>query len=145
MTFRLMSTASAVACVLAALSPGCAPNQGERSDVTMSTTSRVSDAQRAEPRGGASGGRRHVDVMVRDASDANLADSLIGRPVRVQLRRDALGVVGNAPIPTTGRWSAQAAVEGTVLELTDQWLLLSGGGRRHYIPHHAILVIETAE
>jgi hypothetical protein len=130
--------ASVFACGLAMLS-GCA-RDARRTDVTMSSSTTRPSAERHELRD-----RRHVDVMVRDATPAGLASSLLGRQVRVLIRRDALGVAGSTPMPTTGRWATQSSIDGAVVEMTDQWIVLTGAGKRYSIPHASILMIEMQE
>jgi hypothetical protein len=83
---------------------------------------------------------RRVEVISRSSSE--LANSLVGRKCRVQIRRDALGIAGGAPVPMAGRWADQTSVDGTILELTDQWLVVQAPGKRVVVPHASILVIE---
>ena len=117
---------------------GCQPNPGPPTDVTMRTTTQPAPAARREPAG------RHVELMVRDASDTSLAGSLVGKDCRVQFRRDALGMAGNSPVGPTDNWQGRASLGGRVVELTDQWLVIAGeGDKRYVIPHAAILLIEV--
>jgi len=81
------------------------------------------------------------------AAAAGVAQALVGRDCRVQLRRDALGMAGAAPIGPTQEWGGRVAVAGKVLELTEQWLVLqpSESGRRYCIPVASILLIEVRD
>ena len=83
----------------------------------------------------------------RTAGAAGVSESLLGRDCRVQLRRDALGMAGAAPIGATQEWGGRVAVAGKVLELTDQWLVLQPQetGRRYCIPVASILLIEVRD
>jgi hypothetical protein len=83
---------------------------------------------------------RRVEVVSQQS--AKVAETLLGRKCRVQLRRDALGMAGNMPTQLTGRWANEATIEGSVLELSDQWLIVQATDRRVVIPHASILFIE---
>jgi hypothetical protein len=63
----------------------------------------------------------------------------------VQIRRDALGMAGNTVADMSGRWASVASVEGTILEMTDQWLVVQAPGKRVVIPHASILTIELQD
>ena len=86
---------------------------------------------------------RRVEVISR--SSAALAVSLVGRKCRVQIRRDALGMAGNAPAVMSGRWATESSVDGTIVEMTDQWLVVQAIGKRVVVPHASILVIELQD
>jgi hypothetical protein len=116
---------------------GCQPKNAE-----LATTRPASHTSYAPP----SPREPMYRVEVTSRAQAQLADSIIGRKCRVQLRRDALGLAGNAPAGMTGRWAAEMSVEGTVVEMTDQWLVVQAdGGKRVIVPHASILVIELQE
>ncbi len=121
--------------LLIALIAGCAPD-ARRADVTMHRTTQPASPQQLE---------RRVDLTVRDAGSAALADSLLGRDCRIRLRRDALGMAGTAPGAITGTWANQFTIEGRVVEMTDQWLVVSSAGKRYSIAQSAILLIEHDE
>jgi capsid protein len=86
---------------------------------------------------------RRVEVISK--SSADLADSIVGRKCRVQIRRDALGMAGNAPAVMSGRWATESSIDGTILELSDQWLIVQASGKRVVVPHASILVIELQD
>lgn len=86
---------------------------------------------------------RRVEVINRSA--AQWAESVIGRKCRVQLRRDALGMAANVPDDLTSRWASGSTIEGTIVEVTDQWLVIQGKGKRIVVPHASILLIELQD
>jgi len=86
---------------------------------------------------------RRVEVVSQQS--ARVADAVLGRKCRVQLRRDALGMAGNSPMQLTGRWANEASVAGTVIELSDQWLIVQASDKRVVIPHASILLIELQD
>ena len=67
----------------------------------------------------------------------------VGKNVRVELRRDALGLV---PLPTGaatgGTNSTATAVVGRLVKLHSISLLIEDGQRQIWIPREAILLIE---
>lgn len=78
-------------------------------------------------------------------SGAGAPIELLGKPVRIQFRRDALGMAAPATLgpdaPSAG--GRTIALDGTLIDLTDQWLVLRGQGRTYWIPHHVVLLIEA--
>jgi hypothetical protein len=82
-------------------------------------------------------------VEVTSTASAELSASLVGKKCRVQIRRDALGMAGNAPTELAGRWARESSVNGTVVEVTDQWLVVDAPDRRVIIPHASVLIIEV--
>ena len=74
-----------------------------------------------------------------------MAASLVGRKCRVQIRRDALGMAGNAPAAMAGRWANETSVDGTILEMSDQWLIVQSPDKRVVVPHASILIIELQD
>lgn len=86
---------------------------------------------------------RRVEVTTH--SSPELANSIVGRKCRLQIRRDALGMAGNAPAGMTGRWAGETSVDGTVLEMTDQWVVVQAVGKRVIVPHASILIIELKD
>jgi len=110
---------------------GCQPKNGE----TGSTASSSPTSSR-EP-------LRRVEVISR--SSPELANSVVGRKCRVQIRRDALGMAGNAPDGMKGRWATESSIEGTIIEMSDQWLVVQTSGKRIIVPHASILVIELQD
>jgi hypothetical protein len=115
---------------MAAMTGGCQPKSSPGDDAPAShQTSR-------EP-------VRRVEVISR--SSAGIAESVVGRKCRVQIRRDALGMAGNAPAVMAGRWANETSVDGTILELSDQWLIVQATGKRVVVPHASILIIELQD
>jgi hypothetical protein len=84
-----------------------------------------------------------VEVMSRSSSQ--LAESVVGRKCRVQIRRDALGMAGNAPLVQSGRWASETAIDGTIIEMSDQWLVVQAPGKRVVIPYASVLTIELQD
>jgi hypothetical protein len=125
----------------AALAGGCQPKQVGDPAVAASSSTRPAIATAARP--DSREPLRRVEVISQQS--ARVAGSMLGRKCRVQLRRDALGMAGNMPTQLTGRWANEATVEGSVLELTDQWLIVQASDRRVVIPHASILLIELQD
>ena len=84
-------------------------------------------------------------VEVTSASSTELKQSIVGRKCRVQIRRDALGMAGNTPVVLSGRWANESSVDGTLVEMTDLWLVVQATGKRVVVPHASILVIELQD
>ena len=124
------SAAMLLVLILAAAGAGCQPS-ARRVDVTMQPTT--------EP---AAPAERHVRLLVREQTAAGLTQTLVGRKCRVQLRRDALGQGGNTPDTLNSRWAHQASLDGTIVEMTDAWLVLDASNGRVAIPQNSILIVE---
>lgn len=81
-----------------------------------------------------------------DAGQSPLA-SLVGRSVKVQLRRDALGLsaTSNAPIPLTspGPGGRAVSLSGIVQSASGGWLVIDREKNTYWVPQAAILLIET--
>ena len=89
---------------------------------------------------------RHVDLTVHDRPASSIAASLVGHNCRVQFRRDAMGLTSPSGVTTTDNWAHRMAVKGKVLQLTDQWLVLTGeDGKPDYIPQSVILILEVLD
>ena len=85
-------------------------------------------------------------ISPSSSSSAGLAESLVGRPCRVQFRGDALGLASDNPLALTGRWAEGSSLHGTVVEMTDQWLVLrTPQNKRVVIPQARILLIELSD
>jgi hypothetical protein len=116
---------------VAVTAAGCQPNKPA---AAPSTQPGLAEASFREP-------THRVEVMTRPNND--VAGSLVGKKVRVQIRRDALGMAGNAPTELVGRWAAESSVSGTVVEVTDQWVVVDvAPNRRTFVPQASILIIE---
>ena len=93
-------------------------------------------------------GHRSVDLTVHDTEGARLSQSLVGHTVRVQLRRDAMGMAGNTPLSTSDAWAQRLSLVGKVTQVTDQWLAMTNndaGGKSVYISQSAILLVELQD
>ena len=71
----------------------------------------------------------------------------LGRPCRVQLRRDTMGVAAPAAIGVLGETLPGKAVQltGTIDRLTPEWLVLRAEGRNYWIPREMVLLIEFVD
>ena len=127
----------ALAAVMAfsiAMATGC-PARPRSSDVTVHTTTRPVD--REQPRG------RHVELMLRDATTSRLTDAIIGKECRVQFRRDALGMSSNTGVAPTQDYRGLTSINGRVVDLNDQWVVIQQQNKRYVVPHGAILLIDV--
>lgn len=92
-----------------------------------------------------------IEVVVADplaaGAQAPVLAQLVGRSVKVQFRRDALGVAAPAPISPTGQGPGGRIVHltGTVRSAMDGWLVLERDGNTCWVPHSAILLIEVPD
>ncbi len=126
------------------------PHRGEPARMIV-----VRDAVRpAEQRGDDAGERApsRIEVVVADPHGGAGAGSsplsqLVGRSVKVQFRRDALGVAAPAPIPPIGQGPGGRAVHlnGVVRSVTGGWIVLKRDTNTYWIPHAAVLVIEQPD
>ena len=95
-----------------------------------------------------------IEVVVSDPGGGGgggppALGQLVGRNVKVQFRRDALGLsaTSNAPVPITGQGPGGRAVSinGTVRSASGGWLVLEREQASYWIPQAAILLIETSD
>ena len=91
----------------------------------------------SDPRGGGGG---------NDGSPSPLA-ALVGRNVKVQFRRDALGVAATAPIPPTGQGPGGrlVSINGTVRSTSGGWLVLERDKNIYYVSLASVLLIEQSD
>ena len=70
-----------------------------------------------------------------------------GRRCRVHLRREALGIAGQAPYPITGNNLAadRAQLTGTLERVGRDWLVLRGERSTYWVPRDAVLAVEFIE
>jgi hypothetical protein len=70
-----------------------------------------------------------------------------GRRCRVHLRREALGIAGQAPYPITGNNLAadRAQLTGTLERVGRDWLVLRGERSTYWVPRDAVLAVEFAD
>lgn len=78
---------------------------------------------------------------------ASSAQPPTGRPCRVQFRRDALGLAAPMPLglTTVSPASRVAQMDGTIDQVSDDWLVLRADGRLWWIPRDVILAVEFPE
>ena len=90
----------------------------------------------ADPRGGGVGG-----------SGPSPLSALVGRNVRVQFRRDALGSAAPAPVPPTGQGPGgrSVSVTGVVRSATGGWLVLEHDKGSYYVSLASVLMIEQSD
>ncbi|HEX3657725.1 MAG TPA: hypothetical protein VHV55_18190 [Pirellulales bacterium] len=88
------------------------------------------------------GCERHSSI---DRSRDSLA-SQIGRPCRVQLRRDALGMAGSHPIAPLAT-GADVDIEGTLMALDGEFLILRGKHDKKvvWVPQSTVLLVHFDE
>ena len=116
---------------------GCQPKPQPATGPKLAEASLRDSSLRPEP-------THRVEVMTRP--NYEVAASLVGKKVRVQIRRDALGMAGNVPVGAESRWSSETSVSGTVAEVTDQWIVVDvPPSRRMLIPQASILMIEMTQ
>ena len=70
-----------------------------------------------------------------------------GRRCRIHLRRESMGIAGQAPYPITGNNIAadRAAVTGTLERVGRDWLVLRGERSTYWVPRDAVLAVEFVE
>lgn len=70
-----------------------------------------------------------------------------GRRCRVHLRREALGVAGQAPYPISGNNIAadRALIAGTLERVGRDWLAVRGDRSTYWLPREAVLAVEFVE
>lgn len=143
--FRSMLAFSAVVLLAA----GCQPNNRQgpgRVTMNSSATTRPSSAGGGGPGGAGGAPGQRVELMVRDANAAGMAGSVVGRNCRLQFRRDALGIASNAAIGPTQDWGGRMSIEGKVLDLTDQWIVIAAAQNKRYcVPLMSVLMVEVQE
>jgi len=67
-----------------------------------------------------------------------------GRRCRVHLRREAMGVAGQAPYPLTGNNLAtdRTQITGTLERVGRDWLVVHGDRSTYWVPREAVLAVE---
>jgi hypothetical protein len=116
--------------------------------IVQATTQPMDDVRAAEGTNAES--PRRVEVTVRDSTRAGAgaaARTLVGHAVRVQFRRDALGMATPAPLPANSDFSGGRAVtvSGKVVMAADGWVVLEADGRTYWVAQPAILLIEVRD
>ena len=128
MRTRTAFIAAAAGCVWLA---GCASGN-ERKDRNSSAESLVySPAAR-------------VQADAAAARPAKVVGLQTGRRCRVHLRRDAVGLAGNAPLSVLGTsaLSERAQLAGTLERVDDDGITLRTDGAAYWIPREVILAVE---
>lgn len=66
-----------------------------------------------------------------------------GKNVTVQFRRDALGSAHTLPIsPTTDSQNgAKVSLQGKLIKVNEEWVVLEYQKKKHWIPRDAVLLI----
>jgi hypothetical protein len=80
-------------------------------------------------------------VLLSSCSDPSTPT--VGEYITVQLRRDALGAGANLPIePLTNSFNgATVNVNGELLALNKQWVVVKDGERMHWISRPSVLLL----
>jgi hypothetical protein len=67
-----------------------------------------------------------------------------GRPCRLHLRRDAMGMTGLGPLPlqTVSPAARSAQLDGTIDLASEQWIVLRARERTYWLPTGVILAVE---
>jgi hypothetical protein len=126
--------------VAVSLAGGCAPKEKKEpeqsaSSLVYSPAARISNdrADRASPDAATS-----QEDPVRPPA---------GHRCRVHLRREALGVAGQAPYPLTGNNLAtdRAQITGTLERVGKDWLVVRGDRSTYWVPREAVLAVEFAD
>ena len=93
-----------------------------------------------------------IEVVVSDPRNSGATGpsplaALVGRHVRVQFRRDALGSAAPAPIPPTGQGPGGRAVSvtGIVRSASGGWIVLERDKGTYYVSLASVLMIEQMD
>ena len=126
-----------------ALSAGCASEKKKKDEDTGNASSLVYSPSARLP-------AHRSDETATDATAAAAQDDVrppAGRRVRLHLRRDAMGVAGQAPYPMTGNNLAadRASLTGTLERVGRDWMVLRGDRSTYWVPRDAVLAIEFVE
>ena len=110
---------------------GCAPNNPRKDGESTATSLVYSPAAR-------------VRADAAAARPARVEGLQTGRRCRVHLRRDAVGLAGNAPLSVLGTsaLSERAQLVGTLERVEDDGLTLRTDGSTYWIPRGVILAVE---
>jgi len=94
-----------------------------------------------------------IEVVVSDprtsggATGPSPLSALVGRNVRVQFRRDALGSAAPAPVPPTGQGPGgrSVSVSGFVRSASGGWIVLERDKGSYYVSLASVLMIEQTD
>ena len=132
-----------IVCAVAVLAvSGCASNKDKESDgrassLVYSPAARLPSKDEREPSGGAGASASTVDEVRPPA----------GRRCRVHLRREAMGVAGQAPYPMSGNNLAadRVLLSGTLERVGRDWLVLRGERSTYWVPREVVLAVEFVD
>ena len=135
-----------IAAVVLGTGCGSSNRNTSPSHVAVARTDTTRPAGSGGGGGSAGSSNQRVEIAVRDTNAAGFASSIFGRTCRVQFRRDALGIAGNAAIGPTQDWGGRMSVDGKIVDVTDQWIVLSAEkGKRLCVPLMSVLVVEVQD
>lgn len=137
--------------VIPTLAVGCRASREEGAAPQAIVVREFESAQRDYDAGERAPNR--VEVVVSDPRAGGGPPALgqiVGRIVKVQLRRDALGLsaTANAPFPITGQGPGggrAVSISGMVRSASGGWLVVERETVSYWIPQAAILLIETSD
>ena len=137
-SLRTIVCAAAV-CLVAA---GCASDKDKESDgrassLVYSPAARLPSDDERESSGNAGASASAVDEVRPPA----------GRRCRVHLRREAMGVAGQAPYPLSGNNLAadRVLLSGTLERVGRDWLVVRGERSTYWVPRDVVLAVEFAD
>ena len=137
----ILSAAVASLAVCGCASPKNERSEGRASSLVYSPAERLPLPEGREESGASTaapstGGAAHDDVRPP-----------AGRRCRVHLRREAMGVAGQAPYPISGNNIAadRAAVIGNLERVGRDWLVVRGERSTYWVPREAVLALEFLE
>ena len=139
-----MNTFRPIVCVTAAALSlcGCAAEKKKESDgrassLVYSPAARLPSDDERESSGNAGAAASTVDEVRPPA----------GRRCRVHLRREAMGVAGQAPYPMSGNNLAadRVLLAGTLERVGRDWLVLRGERSTYWVPRDVVLAVEFVD
>ena len=139
-----MGLSRTIVCVLGAcfVAAGCAPKKDKESDgrassLVYSPAARLPTDDERESPGNSSASAAAVDEVRPPA----------GRRCRVHLRREAMGVAGQAPYPMSGNNLAadRVLLSGTLERVGRDWLVLRGERSTYWVPRDVVLTVEFVD
>ena len=126
-------------CLVAA---GCASDKRKESDgrassLVYSPAARLPSEDERESSGNAGVSASTVDEVRPPA----------GRRCRVHLRREAMGVAGQAPYPLSGNNLAadRVLLSGTLERVGRDWLVVRGERSTYWVPRDVVLAVEFTD
>ena len=68
----------------------------------------------------------------------------VGKLCTIQFRRDALGAAATLPVsPMTRNINgADTSIEGILVKITEQWVVIEKGGKQVWVPKTVVLLIQ---